>query len=82
MLNKAPTVIITGDTDGIVSPDVHAKHLARDIKGARLIIVHGLGHKSDYVASDLAIASIERVAGHRLKLDPVARKVELQIQAK
>ncbi|WP_234906292.1 alpha/beta fold hydrolase [Rhizobium rhizogenes] len=41
---RAPTVIITGDADKIVSPDAHARHLARDIGGARLIVVHNLGH--------------------------------------
>lgn len=76
---KAPTVIITGDADEIVSPDIHAKHLARDIRGSRLIVVHNLGHKSDYVARDLAIAAIERVAGKKIDLMKIARTVELRI---
>lgn len=76
---NAPTVIITGDADGIVSPDIHAKHLARDIRGSRLIVVHNLGHKSDYVASDLAIAAIETVAGKKVSLMGVAKTVERRI---
>jgi pimeloyl-ACP methyl ester carboxylesterase len=76
---KAPTVIITGDADGIVSPDVHAQHLARDILGSRLIVVHNLGHKSDYVASDLAIAAIETVAGKKVGLMGAAKTVERRI---
>lgn len=67
----APTVIITGDTDTIVSPEVHSRHLARDIRGSTLIVVHNLGHKSDYVASDLAIAAIEKVAGRPSDLKAV-----------
>ena len=78
---RAPTIIITGDADKIVSPDVHARHLARDVKGARLIVVHNLGHKSDYVASDLAIAAIEAVAGRTVDLGAVARSVERRIAA-
>ncbi|MFJ6323339.1 MULTISPECIES: alpha/beta fold hydrolase [unclassified Rhizobium] len=76
---KAPTVIITGDTDGIVSPEVHSRHLARDIRGARLIVVHNLGHKSDFVASDLAIAAIETVAGRKVNIAAVKRDVERRI---
>ncbi len=76
---KAPTVIITGDTDGIVSPEVHSRHLARDIRGARLIVVHNLGHKSDFVASDLAIAAIETVAGRKANMAAVKRDVERRI---
>jgi pimeloyl-ACP methyl ester carboxylesterase len=76
---RAPTVIVTGDVDGIVSPDVHARHLAHDIPGARLIAVHNLGHKSDYVAADLAVAAIERVAGRKVNLSSVAKAVEKRI---
>lgn len=76
---KAPTVIITGDTDEIVSPEVHSRHLARDIRDARLIVVHNLGHKSDFVASDLAIAAIETVAGRKANLMGMKRDVERRI---
>lgn len=78
---KAPTVIITGDVDTIVSPDVHARHLARDIRGARLLVVHNLGHKSDYVANDLAVAAIEKISGRRVDLNAVARTIEKRIAA-
>lgn len=74
-----PTVIITGDADGVVSPDIHARHLARDISGSRLIVVHNLGHKSDFVASDLAVAAIEKVAGGAVNLTSVARAIERRI---
>ncbi len=77
---KAPTVIITGDTDTIVSPDVHSRHLTRDISGSTLIVVHNLGHKSDYVASDLAIAAIEKVAGRRSDLKAAQRMLEQRIE--
>lgn len=76
---KAPTVIITGDTDDIVSPEAHSWRLARDIPGARLIIVHNLGHKSDLVANDLAIAAIEAVAGHQSNLAGIKRDIERRI---
>ncbi len=52
---RTPTIIITGDADRIVSPDSHARQLARNVRGSELIVVHNLGHKSDYVANDVAI---------------------------
>lgn len=76
---RVPTIIITGDADQIVSPDIHARHLARDIKRSRLIVVHNLGHKSDFVARDLAIAAIERIAGRKRDLDRAKAKVERRI---
>ncbi|KRB62083.1 esterase [Rhizobium sp. Root708] len=76
---KAPTVIITGDADKIVSPAVHAQRLARDISRAKLVVVHNLGHKSDYVASDLAIEAIKRVAGQKANLAAVQKTTEQRI---
>jgi pimeloyl-ACP methyl ester carboxylesterase len=76
---RAPTVIVTGDADGVVSPDIHARHLARDITGSKLIVVHNLGHKSDFVANDLAIAAIETVAGRKADLTSIARAIERRI---
>ncbi|MDR6433588.1 alpha/beta hydrolase [Brucella pseudogrignonensis] len=76
---KAPTIIITGDTDDIVSPDVHARRLANDITLSELYVIKGMGHKSDYVARDLVSSAIEKVAGRDIDLSVVARQVERQI---
>ena len=76
---KAPTVIIAGDADAVVSTDIHARHLARDIAGARLLVVHNLGHKSDYVARDLAIGAIETIAGKRRNLTAMTEALETKI---
>lgn len=73
---KMPAVIITGDADEIVSPDIHARHLARDIGGSTLIIVHNLGHKLDFIANDRAVAAVEKVAGRAVGLRAIARSVE------
>ncbi|EFL88815.1 alpha/beta fold hydrolase [Ahrensia sp. R2A130] len=59
---KAPTVIITGDTDDIVAPSIHSIGLERDIEGAELIILPGVGHKPDYVATDRIIQAIDKVS--------------------
>ena len=76
---KAPTIVITGDTDGVVSPTIHSAHLAKDIRNARLIVVHNLGHKSDYVASDLAVAAIETLGGKQRNLKKIADAIEASI---
>ena len=71
--------IIIGDADRIVSPDIHARQLARNVRGSELIVVHNLGHKSDYVANDVAIAAIERVAGKMRDLQPLVNALERRI---
>jgi pimeloyl-ACP methyl ester carboxylesterase len=76
---KVPTIIITGDRDGVVRPDLHSDGLARDIAGAELVTIRNLGHKPDYVARDLAIAAIEKVAGLPRDLAPLAARVEAEI---
>ena len=76
---KAPTVIIAGDADEIVSTDIHARHLARDIRGSTLIVVHNLGHKSDYVAADLVVAAIEKLSGKRPDLRAATKVLERRI---
>ncbi|MEJ5081502.1 alpha/beta fold hydrolase [Ochrobactrum sp. MYb379] len=75
----APTIIITGHTDNIVSPDVHARRLAKDITLSELYVIKGMGHKSDYVARNLVTSAIEKVAGRDIDLSVVAKQVERQI---
>jgi len=76
---KAPTVIITGDADRIVFPEIHSRQLHADIAGSRLLRVHNLGHKPDYIVTDLAIAAIESLAGKKRDLDHLARQAEAEI---
>lgn len=73
---KAPTIIITGDTDNVVSPEIHSRQLARDIEGSSLIVVKNLGHKSDYIARELVIETIEKLAGKRVDLRATQKKLE------
>lgn len=73
---KAPTIIITGDTDNIVSPEIHSRQLARNIDKSTLIVVKNLGHKSDYVARDLVVEAIEKLAGKRVDLHAAQKELE------
>ncbi len=76
---KAPTVVISGDSDTVVYEEIHSLGLARDVPGAELVWVTNLGHKPDYAASDLIVAAVGRVAGAPAELTgnlhDVARKV-------
>ncbi|MBW3097857.1 alpha/beta fold hydrolase [Pseudohoeflea coraliihabitans] len=74
-----PTVIITGDRDGVVLPEIHSEGLNKAIAGSELVWVKNLGHKPDYVATDLAVAAIEHVAGQPRDLAAIAAAVEARI---
>jgi pimeloyl-ACP methyl ester carboxylesterase len=76
---KAPTVVISGDRDTVVYARVHSVGLKRDIPGAELVWVRDLGHKPDWIAPDLVIAAIEKVAGQTVDLEAAARTVEARI---
>ncbi|MBX3532138.1 MAG: alpha/beta hydrolase [Rhizobiaceae bacterium] len=78
---KAPTVVISGDSDTVVYEELHSLGLARDIKGAELVWICGLGHKPDWVAPDLVAAAIEKVAGRPVDLQTLCRAVEARIVA-
>src|SRR4029077_18040761 len=55
----APTIIITGDNDTIVSPRHHAMKLADAVPGARLEVLPGFGHLPHHAAADRVIAAVE-----------------------
>lgn len=76
---NAPTIIITGESDGIVYAHIHSKQLHEAIAGSRLISVRNLGHKPDYAANDLSVAAIEVLAGKARDLDGITKAVETRI---
>lgn len=78
---KTPAVVISGDRDTVVYEEIHSVGLGRDIAGAELVWVHNLGHKPDWIATDLAVAAIEKIAGLDRDLAAAARLVEQRIAA-
>lgn len=58
----APAVIITGNRDAVVAEEIHSLGLERDLKNSEIVWLEGVGHKPDYVATDVAVAAIERLA--------------------
>lgn len=59
-----PTIIITGDTDDTVSPDIHSRPLSRAIKGAELIVLPGVGHLPHEARPDIIVDAVDRLARH------------------
>ncbi|WP_244598253.1 alpha/beta fold hydrolase [Pseudohoeflea suaedae] len=76
---NAPTVVITGDSDDVVAPEIHSAGLKREIDGAELVTVRNLGHKPDYIANDLSIAAIEKLGGVDRDLQALAENVSQRI---
>jgi len=75
----APAVVVSGDADTVVYEEIHSLGLARDIPTAELVWVRNMGHKPDWIAPDLAVAAIEKLAGSPRDLQAMARQVEARI---
>lgn len=67
----ARTLIIAGDSDGIVSPQTNAREFAAAVPRAELLVLPGIGHMPQYGAPGVVVAAIERM----LIRAPVARAV-------
>lgn len=76
---KTPAVIISGDSDPVVLANIHSVGLRRDIQNSELIWLKGVGHKPDYVATDLAIAAIEKLSGQPRDLQAIGRQVDERV---
>jgi pimeloyl-ACP methyl ester carboxylesterase len=65
---KVPAVILTGDNDATLSPDVHAKAAAAALPAARLVVLPEAGHMVHHAAPDRVVAAIadvlEMARGH------------------
>ena len=59
-----PVTIISGDeNDKTVSTNIHSRPFAATVKGAKLIVLPGVGHIVQYAAPDLVVDEIEAMAG-------------------
>ena len=57
----APTVVLAGDRDRVVSTDIHARALVAAVAGARLVVLPGAGHALQHTRTDVIVAEIERM---------------------
>jgi pimeloyl-ACP methyl ester carboxylesterase len=58
----APTVIISGDADKTVYPDIHSRPLAATLPHAKLIMLPGVGHMVQDAAPDLVMREIDAMS--------------------
>jgi pimeloyl-ACP methyl ester carboxylesterase len=59
---RAPTVIITGDRDTMVSPKINACALAATLPRAKLVFLKGVGHMPHHAAPEAVTAAIDELA--------------------
>ncbi|MBK9082169.1 MAG: alpha/beta hydrolase [Rhizobiales bacterium] len=66
---RAPTAIVTGDRDAIVYTHIHSYGSARDIPGATLTVLPGVGHAPHHTHPAEVVAAVEAVFA-RAAADP------------
>ena len=63
---RMPVTVMTGDQDGIVLAHIHSDGTARDVPGAKLIVLEGVGHSPHWAEPERvadAIVETARAAG-------------------
>lgn len=73
---RAPTEIVTGDSDGVVYAQIHSAGLARDITFSRLTTLQRTGHSPHHVAPD-RIVNIILEAAKRSEMDKTEQVLAL-----
>ena len=63
---RIPTAIVTGDCDRVVYANIHSAGCARDIPGATLTTLPGVGHSPHHSAPDKVVAAILEVEARAL----------------
>lgn len=57
-----PTAIVVGDGDTVVNPQVQSAQAARDISGATLTLLHGVGHSPHWTRTESVVDAVLGVA--------------------
>jgi pimeloyl-ACP methyl ester carboxylesterase len=69
---RLPVTVVAGDRDEIVWTDLHSLSFAREVPGAELILMPGIGHMPQYADQETVLAAIvalaERVAPARVEV--------------
>ena len=77
---RTPTVIITGDRDTLVSPEINARAFAAAVPGARLVLLKNVGHMPHHAAPRVVAAAIAALMpGGRTRLPMRSIMGQLQI---
>jgi len=62
---KMPVMAITGDSDAIVSPTIHAAAIARQAPQGRFVLLPGVGHMPHHAAPEIIVETIDQMVGPR-----------------
>jgi pimeloyl-ACP methyl ester carboxylesterase len=57
-----PLTVIAGDGDEIVWTDLHSRSLVREVPGAELVVLPGVGHMPHYARPDVVLPAIDAMA--------------------
>ena len=66
----APTIVLHGTSDTVVSARVHARALVDAVPHAKLILLKGIGHMPHHVATDEVVAAIDEVMAQAGTISP------------
>jgi len=58
---RVPTTVLTGDKDSVVYAHIHSVGSARDVPGATLQVLEGVGHSPHYSDPEAVVAAIEEI---------------------
>jgi pimeloyl-ACP methyl ester carboxylesterase len=61
---RAPVVVISGDADKTVWPDIHSRPFAAIVPHAKLIVLPGAGHMVQNAAPELVMREIDAMIGN------------------
>jgi pimeloyl-ACP methyl ester carboxylesterase len=70
---KVPAVVITGDTDTTVSPNIHSRPFAAAVPNAKLVVLPGIGHMVQYAAPDAVVREVEAMIADSAALKAAMR---------
>lgn len=59
---RVPTTVITADKDDVVSPELQSRALARQVPGAKLVVLPGAGHMPHWSATERVVDEIDALA--------------------
>ncbi len=64
---QLPVAILVGDSDGVVSPELHSMRLAQTLPNARIEVLEGVGHAPHEIAPDTLRTLVDWVATESAK---------------
>lgn len=62
-----PTIIVTGDKDGVVYTHIHSTGCVRDVPGATLTVLPGVGHSPHWAYPDAVVQAVLQIK-ERMKI--------------